>query len=133
MPATSFADYQVLHHGKFTLDAASITKEMKLKFFKPDNFAHSDGARKPVLSFQVRVHEETRLKVFVNLHEVLSWTLGPDSVKALWGPFNASVAFPENQSSPDEDSPTEVRFLVSTQGRADFENVILWHQVNTGG
>jgi hypothetical protein len=124
---TSYADYQVLSSVQHTLDAATSKREVNFEFTVYTNFVNSNASRRPVLMFHARVHKQTQLKVSVNGHQVLSWTLGTDgAVKGLWQPWSAVEVFPEGVSFAN---PTTVRFSVPQTGKIDIENVLMWYQV----
>jgi hypothetical protein len=125
MPTTTFADYQVLLDGAFTLDAATPIKEKILHFDMPDDFLITSDKRKPILAFHASPSQETRFKVFINERQILSWHLLADAVKGMWSPVSAAEVFPEGQSFP---TSVPVRFLVS-EGKIKFEHVLLWFQV----
>jgi len=121
---TTYADYQVLSSASTRLDASTNVKQVDFDFSIPSNTIVTNDSRRPVLSFMARVHKETMLKVFVNSQQILSWTLGTDlTIKGLWATWPAAsvlVQFP---------NPVPVRFSVSTQGKIDIENVVMWYQV----
>jgi hypothetical protein len=123
--ARSFADYQVLPNGSFTLDAATAVREKKLFFDVPEKFKIRDDSRKPILAFHAAVIKAARLKVRINAREVLSWNLSVDHTRGLWCAFNGSAAWPEGGQGSDP-APVEFELL---EGKVEFSQVVMWYQV----
>ena len=125
MAKKSVADYQVLFDGGFTLDAASNDHEKSLTFILPTNFKIEDGIRKPILAFHAWPQQNSHFKVRMNSRDILSWDLSAGDVRGLWDPFNGSVPFPNNASTPNN---VPVVFVI-TQGKVQFGQVVIWYQV----
>lgn len=125
----SVADYQVLFDGGFTLDAASNDHEKNLTFILPTNFKIEDGIRKPILAFHAWAQQDSHFKVRMNQREILSWNLSASDVRGLWDPFNGSVPFPNNSSTPNN---VPVVFVI-TQGKVQFGQIVIWYQVDVDG
>jgi len=123
--ARSFADYQVLFDGGFTLDSATGVSEKNLKFDVPEKFKIRNDSRKPILAFHAAVSKAAKFKVRINHREVLSWNLSADTTRGLWDPFNGSSAWPDGGNGFD---PAPVDFML-TEGKVQFGQVVLWYQV----
>jgi hypothetical protein len=123
--ARSFADYQVLFDGGFTLDSTTPDREKRLSFDLPSNWQIRDDSRKPILAFHAAVTRAAQFKVLINSREVKAWNLAVGFTRGLWDPFNGSLAWPDESRGPD---PAPVDFVL-TEGKVQIGQVVLWYQV----
>jgi hypothetical protein len=129
MASTTLCDYQVLMGGSFTLDAAGTSRERTMHFEVPSDFEFGTGARRPILAFKITPLQTSRFSVFLNARKLTEPTFNKSNTRAYWEAFSAATAFPEGASF---DNPAPLR-IVMAQGRARFEDVIMWYQIKRDG
>lgn len=131
MPSTSLTDYQVLQDGNthLSVPVKEPTHERLLEFnwVFPDDLVFDDAlARRPILSFKVRVFEAATF--FVKLNDVVvvePTELAPDNVKVWWEVINLNTAFPDGRSHA-----TETISLQLQGGHMRVSDVVIWYQIN---
>lgn len=129
MASTTLCDYQVLMGDSFTLDAATPDRERTLNFEVPSDFEFGTGARRPVLAFKITPLANSRFSIFLNARKLTEPNFNESHTRAYWEAFSAATAFPEGASFSN---PVPLRFVLS-QGRARFEDVIMWYQIKRDG
>lgn len=129
MASTTLCDYQVLMGGAFTLDAASTDRERTLNFEVPSDFEFGTGARRPILAFKITPLQNSRFNIHFNARPLIELTFNESHTRAFWEAFSAATPFPEGSSIP---KPVPLRIVVA-QGRARFEDVIMWYQIKRDG
>ncbi|MEM8930934.1 MAG: hypothetical protein AAGE94_07155 [Acidobacteriota bacterium] len=126
MPSTTVADYQVLQPRKFVLENGGHDSE-PLSFTLPSDFAHRNGARRPILAFKIRVFEDdTTFTAQIGGNDIFTVeNLDTSHIRAHWKPFDAEDAFPNGTAS----GSTQTLTIHMNSGKARFSDVVLWYQI----
>jgi hypothetical protein len=129
MASTTLCDYQVLMGGSFTLDAAGTSRERTMHFELPSDFEFGTGARRPILAFKITPLENSRFNIHFNARPLIELNFNESHTRAFWEAFSAATPFPNGASLSN---PVPLRFVMA-QGRARFEDVIMWYQIKRDG
>lgn len=130
MPSTSITDYQVLQDGNVTLSEPvkepGHVRHVTWTWQRPDDLHFTSSiVRSPVLSFKVRVFENTPFFIKMNGQVIVSTSLDPDNVKVWWEVIRLSDAFPNGRTNDFENIVLEI-----DGGHMRLSDVILWYQIN---
>ncbi|MEM7472674.1 MAG: hypothetical protein AAF340_15095 [Pseudomonadota bacterium] len=127
MPSTSIADYQVIRDGTFTLQDSTNDVET-FTFAVPDDLNRStSGARKSVLTFNMRPEQDSRVTVRMHTTNIMTnRSFSQSHTRMHQETFDIDAILSTGGGVPSEGA--RVQFIAV--GKVTFSDVVIWYQIN---